>query len=142
MPIDEQFRTVLQSLPVITFTATADGAIDWVSDRWYEATGIPHDAVLGDSWAAIVHPDDVEQVVWLWTHALDTGSPWEATPRIRHADGTYRWWFTRAERVEDVPGGPMWIGTTVELSAVPWKRIAALETSPEPDSEGERRRTS
>jgi PAS domain-containing protein len=71
--------------------------------------------VLGEAWVHIVHPDDVERVVWLWTRALDEGIPWEATPRVRHADGTYHLWFTRAERVRDEQA-TFWIGTTIELT--------------------------
>ncbi len=126
-----QLRAALQALPVSTFTATADGRIDWVSDRWYEVTGIPRDAVLGEAWVQIVHPEDIEQIVWEWTRALETGAAWEATPRVRHADGSYRWWFTRAERYTPAAGPAIWIGTTIALSSVTWKRIAALEDDSE-----------
>ena len=108
-------RAALQALPISTFTATADGQIDWVSDRWYEETGAPRDSALGEAWVHVVHPDDIEHVVWLWTKALDTGAVWEAYPRVRHGDGTYRLWYTRAERIETASGEALWIGTTVEL---------------------------
>lgn len=118
-------RAVLESLPIVTFTATAEGIIDWVSDRWYEATGIARDAVLGEAWVHIVHPDDIEHIVWLWTRSLEEGVPWEATTRVRCADGVYRWWFTRAERIVNAGEPPIWIGTTIELSGVQWQKIAA-----------------
>jgi PAS domain S-box-containing protein len=140
--LDPQLRSALELLPVMAFTATEQGDIDWVGERWYEATGISRDAVLGEAWVHVVHPDDIEEVVWRWTRALDTGSPWEATPRVRHADGTYHLYFTRAERVENVPGGPRWIGTTIDLSALPWRKMAALDddadTSADALDEGER----
>jgi PAS domain S-box-containing protein len=135
MSLDPHVRAALELLPVIAFTATEQGAIDWVSERWYEATGISREAVLGEAWVHVVHPEDIEQVVWRWTRALDTGRPWEATPRVRHADGTYHWYFTRAERVENAASAPFWIGTTIDLSALPWRKIASLDA--ETADEGE-----
>jgi len=131
-PAVAELRAALQALPLSTFTATADGRIDWVSDRWYDATGIARDAVLGEAWVHVVHPEDIEQVVWLWTRALESGTPWEATPRVRHADGNYRQWFTRAELFTPAAGTPVWIGTTVELPAVPLTKTAARQDEPEP----------
>jgi PAS domain S-box-containing protein len=125
--LDPHLRAALELLPVIAFTAGEQGTIDWVSDRWYDATGIRRDAILGEAWVHVVHPDDIEEVVWRWTRALDTGTPWEATPRVRHADGTYHLYFTRAERVANAPGGPLWIGTTIELSAIPWEKIGSSD---------------
>ncbi len=127
MSIDPNLRAALELLPVIAFTATEHGTIDWVSERWYDATGISRDAVLGEAWAHVVHPEDIEEVVWRWTRALDTGNPWEATPRVRHADGTYHWFYTRAERVTNAGGGTFWIGTTIDLSALPWRKMAARD---------------
>ena len=124
--MDANVREALASLPVITFTATADGRIDWVSERWYEATGISREAVLGEAWVRVVHPDDIEHVVWLWTRSLDQGTPWEATPRVRHADGAYRLWYTRAELHAPAGADPIWIGTTIELSGVPLAAIEAI----------------
>ncbi len=121
----DDVRAVLRMLPVSTFTATSEGQIDWVSDRWYEATGIARDAVLDEAWAHVVHPDDIEEVVWRWTTALASRTPWEATPRVRHADGGYHVWFTRAEYLEFAGGGSMWIGTTIELSSVSLRALAA-----------------
>lgn len=121
----DDVRAVLRVLPVSTFTATAEGRIDWVNDRFYEATGIAQDAVLDEAWVGVVHPDDIEQAVWRWTTALESRTPWEAFARVRHADGAYRLWFTRAEHLELADGGSMWIGTTIELSSVPWQTLAA-----------------
>ncbi|GAC1409582.1 MAG: hypothetical protein NVSMB64_18380 [Candidatus Velthaea sp.] len=120
-----ELRKALQLVPVITFTATERGEIDWVSDRWYEVTGISRDDVLGEAWVRIVHPDDIEDVVWRWTQALDEGTPLEATPRVRHADGHYHLYFTRAERVEDAAGVRRWIGTAIDLAAVPWEKVVS-----------------
>ncbi len=128
MNLDPHLRAALELLPVIAFTASEQGAIDWVSERWYDATGIHRDAVLGEAWARVVHPDDIEEVVWRWTRALDTGTPWEATPRVRHADGTYHLYFTRAERVANAPGGPLWIGTTIELPALAQAKLGSAAT--------------
>ena len=127
MEINLQLRAALELLPVSTFTATADGRIDWVSDRWYEETGVARGTALGEAWVHVVHPDDIEDVVWQWTQALDSGCACEVTSRVKHADGMYRWYFTRAERITHTSGSTMWIGTTVDLSLVPWKRMAEIE---------------
>ncbi|GAC1427245.1 MAG: hypothetical protein NVSMB5_22030 [Candidatus Velthaea sp.] len=126
MPIDPQLQKNLELLPLIVFITTDEGELTWVSDRWYQATGISRDALLGDAWAKVVHPDDIEQVIFLWTRAFDAGTPFEATPRVRHADGTYHLYFSRAERMQDTLGSTLWVGTTIDLSSVSWERLASI----------------
>src|SRR6185436_16390243 len=42
------------------------------------------------------HPDDRDPVQAAWRHAIDTGTPYEVTLRLRRADGQYRWHLARA----------------------------------------------
>ncbi len=121
-----QQRAILDALPIIAFTATALGSIDWVSKRWYEISGVDPVETLGEAWVSVVHPDDVETTVWRWTLAIDRAEPFVAMIRSRRADGEYVWLLTRAHRVvdeEDI----YWIGTSDEIAEEQLKTIRKSE---------------
>ncbi len=46
-------------MPQIVFAAAPDGAVDYYNERWYEYTGQPRDGTGDQSWAPIIHPDDL-----------------------------------------------------------------------------------
>ena len=128
--VDQTLRDALDMLPIVAFTATAEGQIDWVNRRWYEATGIERDAVLGEAWIAVVHPEDAEEVVWQWTRAIDAGTPCELSARVRGADGRYRRFYSRAEPLGD-DGNRRWIGTSVDISSYVREEPESSEASEE-----------
>lgn len=95
---DEQERTrfLLDSLPVLVWTATPDGQRDYFNPRWLAFTGKEMAAETGEQWLDSLHPDDREPVRTKWQQALATGSPYQVEYRLRRHDGQYRWLLSRA----------------------------------------------
>jgi PAS domain S-box-containing protein len=67
-------------------------------------TGQSAEAVLDDGWADALHPDDRPRVFAAWANALANCAPFEATYRLRRADGAYRDILARGSPVRDAGG--------------------------------------
>ncbi|HEY5426926.1 MAG TPA: PAS domain-containing protein [Candidatus Tumulicola sp.] len=113
---EDQFRALAESVPVIVWTADANGWIDWYSQRWYEFTGQSYEDSIGWGWQAAHHPDDFLEVMRRWPNALATGEPIEIEFRLRKHDGTFHWFLTQAEPFRDESGKVVrWYGTCVNI---------------------------
>jgi PAS domain S-box-containing protein len=63
-----------------------------------------------------VHPDDLGAAERDWRYALSTGSPFEATCRVRTAGGSYRWLLVRAAPMKDDQGKILrWYGINTDI---------------------------
>lgn len=62
----ERHRALIDSLHIIRFEATADGACEWVSTAYLELAGASMEEVLGSGWVSVIHPDDRVKVVEEW----------------------------------------------------------------------------
>jgi diguanylate cyclase (GGDEF)-like protein/PAS domain S-box-containing protein len=92
-----------------------DGIWDWdlsrdrvyFAPRWKAITGYTN-GEIGDSpedWLGKIHPDDVDRVQAEIDAHLDGRSPhFESEHRIRHADGGYRWVFSRGVAIRGEDG--------------------------------------
>src|SRR5581483_3672142 len=85
------YRTLAATIPQQVWTATADGALDFVNERAVEYFGRPAAQVIGDGWQTVVHPDDLPGVMERWGRSLQTGKGYEVEFRLRRRDGIYRW---------------------------------------------------
>jgi PAS domain S-box-containing protein len=88
--------------------------------RMVEMFGLPpQDAAGADvaAYFAVIHPDDVPPTQALLGRAMQTGEPYDATFRVRTADGGWRWVIARG-RLDRDGGGPrgMMRGVVIDAS--------------------------
>ncbi|MEA2711371.1 MAG: hypothetical protein QOF78_3972, partial [Phycisphaerales bacterium] len=111
-----RFRQLADAMPQIVWTADAEGRLEYFNRRWTTYTGLPVDRSLGDNWAAVLHPDDLEPSMKLWKHAVKTGEAFQNEHRFRRADGEYRWQLARGVPVRDDDGKTVrWFGTCTDV---------------------------
>ena len=84
-------------MPQLACLATAEGRSVWFNQRWLEYGGRPLEQLVDGGWLALCHPDERAEVEagLRRSMVIDAGC-WEATFRLRHADGEYRWHLARA----------------------------------------------
>lgn len=112
----ERYHAFCDALPGMTWSASADGALEYVGERWSEVRGLSADAALGDGWLETLHPDDRARTVALWKTHLATGEPYNNSFRVRMADGSYRWQLVRARPRRALDGTiAQWIGVNVDI---------------------------
>ena len=114
---EARFRAMADNIPQLAWMAQQDGWIFWYNKRWYEFTGTTPEEMLGWGWRKTHHPAHVERVVERMQRAFAGGEPWQDTFPMRGADGTFRWFLTRAMPVRDAEGRiAMWFGTNTDVT--------------------------
>jgi len=113
---ENRFKTLVDTIPQIVWTATPEGIGDYYNRRWYEFTGHPGCIPGKQSWTDALHPDDLRNAWQRWRHAVETGEDYESEYRVRHQSGTYRWVLARAKPARSQDGRiERWFGTTTDI---------------------------
>jgi len=114
--LERRFRELAQAMPQIVFIMDARGVVEFVNQRWSEATGLPPEQALGARWAELAHPDEVDRIGAALAAQLRAAEPLEVEMRLRHADGSYRWQLVRAVPNRGAAGQVVsWFGTSTDV---------------------------
>jgi PAS domain S-box-containing protein len=114
---EERFRTVVDNISQLAWTATDLGMVTWYNRRWYDYTGTTFDQMKGRGWESVHHPDHVARVVAKLEESFRNGFEWEDTFPLRGKDGKYRWFLSRAIPVRDADGMiKSWFGTNTDIT--------------------------
>jgi PAS domain S-box-containing protein len=129
------FKSVVDNVPELAWTARPDGYIDFYNQRWYDYTGTTPAQMEGWGWKAVHDPAKVDEVVESWQRTLALGEPFEMEFRIRGADGTFRWFLTRVRPLLDADGQIVrWFGTNTNID----ERVRLLASEKAAREEAER----
>ncbi|WP_052003433.1 EAL domain-containing protein [Microvirga sp. BSC39] len=110
------FAALADALPHMIWSARSDGYDEYSNRHWYQFTGAPDGTSTGLGWIEMLHPDDRDQTWARWQHSARTGEPYEATCRLRHHSGEYRWILARALPSYDAQGRvERWFGTYTDI---------------------------
>jgi PAS domain S-box-containing protein len=113
---ESQLRLVIETIPALVWSATPEGAADFVNKRWTQYTGLSLDETKGLGWAMAIHPDDRLAFADRFKKALITGNAYEDEGRIRGGDGQYRRFLVRATPLSDEFGKIIkWYGTCTDI---------------------------
>ena len=124
--LERQWRTMLDSIPTLVWTARADGFIDWYNARWYEYTGTSPVDMEGWGWQSVHDPRVLPSVLEHWKSSIASGRPFEMTFPLRGADGVFRSFLTRVSPVTDSAGNvERWFGTNTDVESERQGRQAA-----------------
>ncbi|WP_277600675.1 EAL domain-containing protein [Altericroceibacterium xinjiangense] len=114
---EEHYRHTVELSPHLPWTADRYGKTVTISPRMVKLTGNSLEELQADSWATLIHPDDLELLQKCWRAALDTGELEEICARFRMRDGSYRWFRTRATARRDETGEILrWYGTSEDIN--------------------------
>ncbi len=114
------FQAKAELLPLLVWTQRATGEIDWANQAWCRFTGLPPDAPLTDeTWQAIIHPDDYEEVVAAFVRAASAGETYRIEHRVKPIfgdDRSYRWLLVQSIPQFD-PSGTLvsWLGSGIDI---------------------------
>jgi PAS domain S-box-containing protein len=112
----ERFRFMADAMPQKIFTATADGAVDYMNRQWLDFAGVSFNELRDWGWTRFIHPNDAGESLRRWKHSIETGESFEFVHRFRRADGVYHWHLSRAHAMRDVGGErSLWIGSHTDI---------------------------
>jgi PAS domain S-box-containing protein len=111
----KQFEFVTDFMPVLLWTASTDGNIDYVNQRTIDYFGIEPEQVIGSSWLNLVHPEDRDGCIAAWTSSINTGNMYHYEFRLLDKNGDYKWHLAQA--LPFVNDGKIikWFGTSTNI---------------------------
>ncbi|MEI7432862.1 MAG: PAS domain S-box protein [Methanomicrobiales archaeon] len=102
---EEKFRLLVENSHDIIYTLNLQGVFTFVSPSWVRLLGHPFAEVVGKPFLEFVHPDDNRRCQELMQSLIETGQrQTDVEYRVRHADGTWRWYTTNAVPLHDKAG--------------------------------------
>jgi len=112
----EYFKFLADNIPVIIWTASIDGKLDYVNRRWVEYTGFDVEESKTKQ-GELLHADDLEKSVAEWQKAVKEKRKYEGEFRLKRTiDGAYRWHYSQAIPFKDEHGSiTAWIGTNIDI---------------------------
>lgn len=122
--VEEAFRTSREKISAyldnsfdVIFVLNATGVFLFVSRAWERHFGSPVSEVLGKNFAQFVHPDDVSPCAGYLAEIL-LGTEGKTSPpyRVRHADGSWRWFLANGSRYLDKQSGWQFIGVGHDIT--------------------------
>jgi len=87
---ENRFCLLVEALPDMAWTFTADGSCDFVSASWVDFTGVAKEMQLGAGWIKQIHPDQRSQKIIAWNNAIAAGSAFSENFSIRDKSGYYQ----------------------------------------------------
>jgi PAS domain S-box-containing protein len=113
---EDQLRAIIDTIPVLAWSADPDGSADFFNQRWLEYAGLSVEEARGWGWMIAVHADDLARITDCCKSIVATGEPGEIEARLRRADGEYRWFLFRANPFRDESGNIVkWFGTNTDI---------------------------
>src|ERR1700674_4928894 len=112
----QDVRLVVDTIPILAWSARSDGSADFFNQRWLDYTGLSVEQARDWGWTVALHPDDLSGLVDYWRSVLAAGEPGEIEARLRRFDGVYRWFLFRATPAFDDDGRVVkWFGTNTDI---------------------------
>jgi len=113
---ERELREVIETIPCLAWTATADGNAEFFNRRWLDYAGLTTDQAQGSGWTTALHPNDFNGLVDYWQRILTSSQPGEFEARLRRFNGEYRWFLFRATPRLDENGKVVkWYGTNIDI---------------------------
>ena len=112
---ETQFRFMLNAIPQQVWTATPDGALNYVNQVVCDDFGYDTDEIVGQGWQEFIHPDDLKDCIAKWTHALQTGKEYLVEFRLKFKDSAYYWHLARAVPFTENDEIKLWLGTNTNI---------------------------
>jgi PAS domain S-box-containing protein len=114
---EARFRELADNISQFAWTADQNGWIYWYNKRWHDYTGTTLEDMEGWGWQKVHHPEHVDRVVRRIRESFESGTPWEDTFPLRGADGSYRWFLSRALPIRNETGEVVrWFGTNTDIT--------------------------
>ena len=113
---EHKLSQIIETVPSLLWSLGPDGEQTQLNQRALDYIGVRFEDLLHLGWTKFLHPDDLSETAKAFSHAIQTGTSYEAVHRIRRADGEYRWHHARGEPLRDRQGRIVqWYGLSVDI---------------------------
>lgn len=106
---EQKFRSLVENANDLIYMLTPDGICRYASPNWPEILGREASEVVGQSYSALVHPDDLQACRDFLASVVETGEKQSGIEyRVLHKDGSWRWHTSNASAIKDAAGNVEW----------------------------------
>ena len=112
---ESRFKFLLNAIPQQVWTATPDGALNYVNEVVCDDFGYTTEEIVGHGWQKFIHPADLNVCLEKWIASLNTGKEYVVEFRLLFHDKTYRWHLARAVPLMEGGAIRLWIGTNTNI---------------------------
>lgn len=113
---ETRFRTLTEALPALVFVTDTSGRNVFTNEWVVHYSSVSREAMLGDGWLQLLHPEDRDRAREGWREAISTGKTYEGEFRFRHRNGQYHRHACRAEPRRNENGEVIeWIGVCIDV---------------------------
>ncbi|MBI1335933.1 MAG: transporter substrate-binding domain-containing protein [Phycisphaera sp.] len=91
---ETRFRQMSEAAPTIIWLSNSTGELTYFNKCWRDFTGRPEEEHLGEGWARVMHPGDLQQITNLWLRVNREKTTFESECRLLRHDGQWRWILT------------------------------------------------
>jgi PAS domain S-box-containing protein len=124
-----KLRQIIDTIPGHLWSLGPDGEPTHVGQNALDYSGMRFEDFKNRRWEAFIHPADFPKTLHALSHAIQTGTSYQAVHRLRRADGEYRWHYGHAEPLRDRQGNIIqWYGLSIDIDEAK-KAEQALRTS-------------
>ena len=121
----QSLQDFINAMPVQIWTADAHGKVDFCSRSLELFSGKSKESILAD-WLSLLHPDDRDRTVEVWSKSVRTGTPYHVDFRLQRHDGEYIWYKTQAITQLDEDGNVhRWLGSSIDIDDLCRLRVEA-----------------
>lgn len=112
----EQRKFLAEAMPLIVWTATPDGNLNFLNKEFEKYSGLSNETGLQHGWDKIIHTDDQPELNLEWNRALQHGTGFSIESRLRRYDGEFCWHIVKASPKKNNDGSiMMWVGTFTDI---------------------------
>lgn len=110
-----RYQYLADSIPQIVFRFLPNGEFEYFNKVWFEYTGLSAEGSKGFAWKDLIHPDDLNELMNLFSHENESGIECEC--RILNKHGEFRWHLIRIqpERYFNPKEISAWLGTATDI---------------------------
>ncbi len=113
---ERRFRFLAETMPVIAWSLTADGNMDFINRRYFDYSGQDISTPQAEAWSSVLHPTDAQTAMAHYGRCIESGTVWEEKLRLKSKEGEFRWHLSRLEPVRDEYGTIIrWFGTSTDI---------------------------
>lgn len=114
---EARFRKLAEAMPMIVWTADADGQVDYANHHLFEYSGVSERESAATRWQRTLHPDDLPRCLTLWKQCVEQGERFLIEYRLRRGtDAAYRWFRVEALPMRNATGEVVkWYGTALDI---------------------------
>ena len=112
---EARFRLMADSAPAPVWV-TDESGIEFANRGLAEFTGLSVEALRGETWMRLAHPDDIEEVLRRRDHAWQEQSAYAFEARFRRHDGEWRWLRCTCKPRESEDGFRGYVGLAIDIT--------------------------